>query len=425
MCSCRTGEKIQAISDIPETNTPTPPIILDSTPTVEKSILSTATQHPSQAPSPSLTPTQLDATDVFLTEIALTLKYKCLETVNDLPTDLNLNGKLFLDPDFYFYLSTREWQKIPLEEGEKITFFEVSPNRKMAAYFKWREEPRSQDLLVIESSDGHQLSSLTLTPGKYGLEGWLDNDRLWFTYDTEYINEVMVLNPFTNDRQNLVSQYEGLKRIDYNGYPLVSTYVVYSPSLEYVLFPQVDNDNFIVLYDRPNSKKVFRIIDHTHFGHMPIWSLDGKSFFIPLGPYPISDSNGTSKNRQEWFKLSIDGRAQQLTHFADNFDNMLIGEASVSPDEHLIAFWLAQTYKEPPELTVLDLQTLEVTNYCVPGYKSIFNATAPIWSPDGRYLAIRSSVEQDATFAVIVNLMDEWAAKIGEDLLPEGWMISP
>jgi Tol biopolymer transport system component len=101
----------------------------------------------------------------------------------------------------------------------------------------------------------------------------------------------------------------------------------------------------------------------------------------------------------------------------------VIGQASLSPDGNFIAFWMGRDYQILPKLGVLDLRTLQVTNYCIPGSRN--GSWAPIWSPDSNYLAVMSDVTLAESYAVIVSVEGEWAAKVGEGYLPEGWMVSP
>jgi hypothetical protein len=87
----------------------------------------------------------------------------------------------------------------------------------------------------------------------------------------------------------------------------------------------------------------------------------------------------------------------------------------------------------------LDIETREVTNYCLPGetfrndpglkdnnYRTYYVDT-PVWSPDSTQLIIvqRDPEDRSIRWNVLVDLQNEIAIKIGEELQPVGWMVSP
>jgi hypothetical protein len=137
------------------------------------------------------------------------------------------------------------------------------------------------------------------------------------------------------------------------------------------------------------------------------------------------DSNRPNDSIEDLFSLNQDGQVRQLTDFGAFFAEIHIVGISLSPDGTKIAFWLRarpSPYKER-QLTVLDLATLQVTNYCIPGQSQDYVSpvwSSPIWSLDSRYLAALNQYEPNAGRAILVDTQQGWAAQVAE-LIPNGW----
>jgi Tol biopolymer transport system component len=107
---------------------------------------------------------------------------------------------------------------------------------------------------------------------------------------------------------------------------------------------------------------------------------------------------------------------------------------SLSPDGKKIAFWLhaqPSPYEEP-QLAVLNLETQQVINYCIPGLHH-GNTHSPVWSPaiwslDSHYLAVLDQYEPNAGRAILVDTRQGSAAQVAELIpngWPAGWMVPP
>ena len=95
---------------------------------------------------------------------------------------------------------------------------------------------------------------------------------------------------------------------------------------------------------------------------------------------------------------------------------------ALSPDETRIAFWLSIEDEDNPidhELAVLNVESGEVTNYCITGNRT------PIWSPDGRQIAITQYNKGVLDF-MIVDIEEGIAYDITEqeNVRIEGWLVS-
>lgn len=52
-------------------------------------------------------------------------------------------------------------------------------------------------------------------------------------------------------------------------------------------------------------------------------------------------------------------------------------------------------------------------------------AYLPIWSPDGKSVAVIANGQEGGSFdTLLINLEERFAAKIGENMAPVGWLVN-
>lgn len=209
---------------------------------------------------------------------------------------------------------------------------------------------------------------------------------------------------------------------------------VYDPTLTRVVYGSGFHDSsnlihpIVTLWDAQANQKVWEI-ETTDWGDTPVWTPDGKQFVFAAN----LDLKQAQLNAREFFSVSRDGEARQLTHFMDYFDEIYILDSyNLSPNGKLLAFWIITqpSLASKPELAVLNIETGEVTNYCITGDAFADNRSepsSPIWSPDSTQLLVVSRIPEDTKVrrVVMVNLVQNHAAKILADMEPEGWMVAP
>jgi hypothetical protein len=367
------------------------------------------------------------------------LQYQPLEIAPALPTGSKPPGTLIIegygrDPSYFINFAQGSVQEILKDRS----CFSTSPNGQWLAYCQG-PEPFVLEWLIIESANGEQMARLPINiDWFFGSPDWLDNQRLVFDLWKDKskpllsVLPVEVVNPFTGERQELASDYPDL--FPSNAGPGGSTMyfvthtVVYHPSLDLVVYPKTPRDNnraFVVLWDRKANHEVASVGTGL-FGHTPMWSPDGAQFVVAIVTKAGELADDDSEFIEEWFSVSREGKVQQLTHFGDYFSDVEIGRARWSPDGQYLAFFLTTKPTQCDEgenLSVMDMKTWQVTNYCVPGVMGI-GGPSPIWSPDSRYVAFNDSVSTNP-HVVIVDIEQGWAAQIAGDLYPMGWLTTP
>ena len=107
----------------------------------------------------------------------------------------------------------------------------------------------------------------------------------------------------------------------------------------------------------------------------------------------------------------------------------LIAILSVPAQAHhsIPAFWYPDKTANL-NLMVTDSATGNTVNYCilnVPNASFPVSVSAPIWSPDGKYLMVESRYATDKNKVLVVDLSNNSAFPIAENASPVGWLVSP
>jgi Tol biopolymer transport system component len=368
------------------------------------------------------------------------LNMNCLDILPNLPANEKLNGVLVLAPpseasmeSAYFYnLETGNKNPIQHKENERIRHFSVSPNGQWLAYEKDildQTEHVTNSYLVVTDYSGSEQEIITLQASEwqYGWRGyWLDDQHLIIGQSQEPnpMGTSRVVNPSTGEEQTLQ---------DWPKYPNISlshaydmrfswnVAIIYDSSLRWVVYPaesskDINSKPSLVLWDRQVQKVVANILLIPYPLDRPKWSPNGSQFAFSKS---IIDHRGPP-NRYELFSVDQDGLLSQLTQLTNFYNNVFIDQFSWSPDGHKIGFWMIVDGFNDKIFAILNLDTQQVTNYCVPG-------DSLIWSPNGQQVIVRSFIKDSNQWQILlVNIEHNYAAVIMDDkLLPVGWMVSP
>ncbi|HLO16645.1 MAG TPA: hypothetical protein VK206_17560 [Anaerolineales bacterium] len=251
---------------------------------------------------------------------------------------------------------------------------------------------------------------------------------------------LILLNPFSGDQQKLPADFPDSEMFSHD-FSIAFAWTrtsspVYDPTLTRVVYPSGIQDSttlvkqpIVILWDTRANQKVAQLVTMDYWGHTPIWTPDGKQFIIATN----LDPKKAQVFAEEFYAVSRDGQVRQLTHFMDYYQEIKILDSySLSPDGKLLAFWIVSqpNLYEGPRLAVLNIETGEVTNYCIKGDAFSDNEAEPwlpIWSPDSTQLLVISRPPEDTKVrrVVVVDILHNYAAKINADMEPEGWMVAP
>ena len=70
-----------------------------------------------------------------------------------------------------------------------------------------------------------------------------------------------------------------------------------------------------------------------------------------------------------------------------------------------------------------------VTSYCINGENNatmgIRKYPPPLWSPDSKQIVVQSQVTPDSFKTILIDIQENRAFYVGDNLEPFGWMVSP
>jgi hypothetical protein len=358
------------------------------------------------------------------------IQFETLPTTTEI--DLPLPGSLLLEADNPYLLN--------LESGATRNLappgycLAVSPNRQLFSYCVTSEQSPTVKSLVIESSVGQQQAIMPVRPEWWWdfAVSWLDNERLTLnilepTSTDLTILPIAIVDPFGGTEELLVSDYPGItgSPIGPGGsIPFVYSTVVYDPSLALVVYPRSSTTgDYIVLWDRKAQRQLAELEELGVFLHRPVWSVNGAFFIVAVSVAGVETAD--NKQMEELFVVSRDGAIKQATRFENDLNNARIGNAAISPDASRIAFWLdaAPSPCAGPNLALLDLTAERVLDFCVLGSDDLGAAPLPpVWSPDGRYIAI-DSYHDDQSHLRIVDTEENRLIDYPDAATPQGWLV--
>lgn len=403
------------------------PVFQDTPLTAPPASTFSPTPTPSKtAPAPELPPETI-------------LRYQPFEILSAVPPEAHPAGLLFFSGPFDHYL-------LNLAQGTTQALPEVgfgfctstSPDGQWLTYCPTTANTLMPRWLIVANAQGRQHKQIALEVGwQYAKHiRWLDTQRLALNLEDPEIwwaNSMVALNPFTGEQQKLISDYPGLRPPRGISPHFLYGSVIYHPSLNLVVYPALDpkGDPQIVLWNRQTQTEMARLVDFNDFGHPPLWAPNSDFFVVPAAPAAkVVAAHNTLDYNDEWFRVSHMGAVQQITHFSDFFTEVHIGHASWSPDGQYLAFWLETVPSPCPgeNLTVLAMLTQQATNYCLLGSDTGGTpARAPVWSLDGRYIAVSSFQKGAPAGSLLIDIQQGWATAIGEtNSALIGWlMVTP
>ena len=193
---------------------------------------------------------------------------------------------------------------------------------------------------------------------------------------------------------------------------------MYDPKLTRAIY--LRGNYFYALWDLQAKRLVARF--DTSDYPIPRWSPDGEAVVI---------AGNHITGAFELYLIDRNGKITQLTHLNAYYTGEFFQNYSWSPDGSKIAIWLNVYPFKSGQLAILDLESGQVTNYCVPGDETApmsaltYTAHAPIWSPDGRQVVVQNLHADRSSRVILVDIVQGWAAEIAKNMEPVGWLKAP
>lgn len=336
---------------------------------------------------------------------------------------------------FLLDMETREIVNVK-EAHEGFVDAFVSPDGTMlsAEYLKLEREgghtKRLKDDLVIMTADGMIQKRLPWEVGWVSGAVWLDDQHVVINIAgltpeesrAEKPNSLLVLNPFTGERQILTPDFPNMNMeypLPWWGEPWGHSMSVYNKFLSHAVYLG-DDGNTYILWDIKQKKEIMRFV---HFNNtideQPRWSPDGTKF-IASGYF--GDMSRWPQPPDGLYLIDLSGNVSMLMSVKNN---SLVRGHFWSPSGRYIALFMHVDQAEwPKRLMVLDTQALEVIDTCVVTQSSD-DYDMPIWSPDETQILLYDQTNPEHAKVILVDLVKQIAFPIAEDMEPRGWMKSP
>lgn len=334
----------------------------------------------------------------------------------------------------------------PLAEGEEyIAAIGVSPDRQWVVYglepMHWQRLPDMiylQNRIGVASADGSSRLEMELPPDTFRVSHWLDNERLFMSRGGGKTTPftAILLNPFTGEEQELPPDFPDVYGPPWDG-PAPSWEngigdITYDRSLAravYARFDYEESRNGYVLWDM-EQKRALAFLRSPYLFQTPKWSPDGSRFILVT----YGTSRAVQPLRPAFFAVSRDGISNQLTRWDPDHQGLNITNYSWSPDGSKVAFWYSRFDPFDERLAILDVETGAVSDTCIQGdFGGLGTQTeefsgisqTPIWSPDGRLILVENRYAEHKSQLILVDPLRGVSAKIGEDMMPIGWLTDP
>jgi dipeptidyl aminopeptidase/acylaminoacyl peptidase len=408
----------------------------------------------SQTPSISSTSTPIkglgtpDLIDIITPTVSVGSSLeRCLSIDTNKSLDLNFHGYLILNgsvdanrgSEYKINLETNEIMEIS-KPGEGILDISISPDGKWIAYESYIPSTKSDSLVIVDSL-GKQVENIPWETEWLFLSSWLDTNSLLISMKNEssletstadQFRKFLVFNPFTNEHIILepdlpeIFVAPGFTGLIGEGF---------HPDLDHVVYLQGDRA-FIeplhyMLWDIKQKRSLadFEVVlQPTAF---PTWSSDGSKFALAAS---IKEDIYQTWPAYELYTVNRDGQITQLTQLNNYYPWVYIENYSWSPNGKYIAFWFSWWSGEKPDgelsgkryLAVVDAENNDLTYLCIQGRPGDNGRVeSPVWSPDGKQLSVESLSSEGNSQVILIDLAQQIAAPIAEDMTPIGWMIAP
>jgi hypothetical protein len=259
--------------------------------------------------------------------------------------------------------------------------------------------PYDSPRLIVLDEDGNEVAHQSWKENWSSIVGWIDEDRLQISAEAELPGTMIVLNPFTGQASVLSPEFPDLYTLP--PYPYWSGpggAAVFDSTLTRAAYFGYDGEHALFIWGIPERVKLWRSPAVSESLSPPVWSPDSSRIALEVLLYGETATPGilTIIRRDGQLVEAIlleDAEAPKSQRLAPLFP-------AWSPDGNRIAFWIDRygLADSAPTVTLglLDLETKRVIDFCVPG--DLNGLALPIWSPDGRFIAVSGAIVDTAEF---------------------------
>jgi hypothetical protein len=338
------------------------------------------------------------------------------------------------DPSYIWDIDTSRRSELEIAKDQELANLIISADGKYLA-FQIENNSGNPFLLRIVDNEGKTLIDSTYDVRKWAnLIGWFDDTHLMIT-ETYWVEghmtipwPVVIYNPFSR---------EILTKLNPNSFPDIHDWTpepfqwswyafqaaVYSPKLDYVVYQRNNYD--MTLWGVNNQSPLVTLNPGTPDYGPPLWENDGKFFVVDM---QISPDLNDERVAKELYKVELDGEVQQMTHLTDLFNEVDISYFSLSPDGKKVAMNLLTDRTKPYYcIAIFDLEKNQLTVYRnIHAFNFEFgyrNHIPPVWSLDSKeIMALVDQVWGDGYRSVLIDIVDNKAVELANNMMPVGWM---
>jgi len=342
----------------------------------------------------------------------------CVEILDTPPKHVKLRGSLVLSsPSSQSYIFNLETNEKTFLKGSILDDLIVSPDMQKIAYIDYDTKK-----LIIHDLNSNASTAFNGFNGRFVLARWLDNENLTINKAKEnkplyYHYSLEIFNVQTGNLKEFNSSDFPKSNKDQTGY----SYLYPNPQITRIVYLTYDADKSIALFDLKSKSQLIEI----YFSDgIPIWTRDGKEFAIGTALNFDKYSNFSDDlpylGGDEIFLIDATAKIRRLTFLATQYPNNYYSFLSWSPTEEHIAFDLQNVSQPNFGLSILNIDTGEIVNYCIQD-----NWDYIYWSPDGKQIAFtRGNGFESYKAAYILDLEENLAFKVADNATVAGWVIN-
>jgi hypothetical protein len=374
------------------------------TPTVL--VVPTTTNIPTEVSTPTSNP---DLTNLIT---------NCVDISGTPPEHVKLRGSLVLSsPSSESYILNLETNEKTFLKGSILDDLIVSPDMQKIAYIDYDTKK-----LIIHDLNSNASTVFNGFNSRFILARWLNNEDLTIHKAKEnkplyYHYSLEIFNVQTGNLKEFNIADFPKSNKNQTGY----SYLYPNPQITRMVYLTYDADKSIALFDLKSKSQLIEV----YFSDgIPIWTRDGKEFSISavlnFDKYSNFSDDLPYMGGDEIFLVDAKAKIRRLTFLSTQYPNNYYSFLSWSPTEELIAFNLQNVSQPNFGLSILNINTGGIVNYCIQD-----NWDYIYWSPDGKQVAFtRGNGFESYKAAYILDLENNLAFKVADNATVAGWVIN-